>query len=219
MPSAETILDSAAAIANGWRTLAIGSHALLGTLVLALVIGWRPSNRFAGYLFTAPLLSVSALAWASGNPFNGAMFAALALFLIGLATRLSTEPVNVGSLPQWLPGALLVGFGWIYPHFLVVDHWTAYTYASPFGLLPCPTLSAVIGLTLVLGMLRSKPWSMTLAAAGFAYGAIGVFTLGVTLDYALLAGATTLGAIAGVSRTWRSEPIERDKRTRRSDAA
>jgi len=77
----------------------------------------------------------------------------------------------------------------------------------------------VIGLTLVLGMLRSKPWSMTLAAAGFAYGAIGVFTLGVTLDYALLAGATTLGAIAGVSRTWRSEPIERDKRTRRSDAA
>ena len=42
----------------------------------------------------------------------------------------------------------------------------------------------------------------------FAYGAIGVFTLGVTLDYGLLAGATTLGAIAGVSRTWRSERID-----------
>jgi hypothetical protein len=100
MPSAETILNGAAAIANGWRTLAIGSHALLGTLVLALVIGWRPSNRVAGCLFTAPLLSVSVLAWTSGNPFNGATFAALALFLIGLATRLSTEPVKVGSLPQ-----------------------------------------------------------------------------------------------------------------------
>lgn len=25
----------------------------------------------------------------------------------------------------------------------------AYLYASPFGLLPCPTLSAVIGLTLI----------------------------------------------------------------------
>ena len=219
MPSAETILHGAAAIANGWRTLAIGSHALLGTLVLALAIGWRPSNRSAGYLFTAPLLSVSALAWAAGNPFNGAMFAALGLFLIGLATRLSREPVNVGSLPQLLPGALLIAFGWIYPHFLMADHWTAYTYASPFGLLPCPTLSVVIGLTLVLGMPRSKPWSMTLAAAGFAYGAIGVFNLGVTLDYGLLAGATTLGAIAGVSTTWRSERIDHDGRTRRRDAA
>jgi len=71
MPSPETILSGAASIANGWRTLAIGWHALLGTLVIALLIGWRPSNRIAGYLFTAPLLSVSVLAWASGNPFNG----------------------------------------------------------------------------------------------------------------------------------------------------
>lgn len=48
-----------------------------------MLVGWRPSNRIVDYLFTAPLLSVSALAWASGNPFNGATFAALALFLIG----------------------------------------------------------------------------------------------------------------------------------------
>ena len=219
MPSPEIILSGAASIANGWRTLAIGWHALLGTFVLAVLVGWRPSNRIAGYLFTAPLLSVSALAWASGNPFNGAMFAALALFLIGIATRLSKEPVDVASSPLLLLGALLVAFGWTYPHFLTADHWTAYTYAAPFGLLPCPTLSAVIGLTLVLGMLRSKLWSMTLAAAGFAYGAIGVFTLGVTLDYGLVAGATMLGAIAGVSATWRSERTDRDEQTRRQDAA
>ena len=219
MPSPEIILSGAASIANGWRTLAIGWHALLGTFVLAVLVGWRPSNRIAGYLFTAPLLSVSALAWASGNPFNGAMFAALALFLIGIATRLSKEPVDVASSPLLLLGALLVAFGWTYPHFLTADHWTAYTYAAPFGLLPCPTLSAVIGLTLVLGMLRSKLWSMTLAAAGFAYGAIGVFTLGVTLDYGLVAGATLLGAIAGVSATWRSERTDRDEQTRRQDAA
>jgi hypothetical protein len=56
---------------------------LFGTFVLAVLVGWRPSNRIVDYLFTAPLLSVSALAWASGNPFNGATFAALALFLIG----------------------------------------------------------------------------------------------------------------------------------------
>jgi hypothetical protein len=155
----------------------------------------------------------------SGNPFNGATFAALALFLIGIATRLSKEPVNVASSLLLLLGTFLVAFGWTYPHFLTADHWTAYTYAAPFGLLPCPTLSAVIGLTLVLGMLRSKLWSMTLAAAGFAYGAIGVFKLGVTLDYGLLAGATMLGAIAGVSPTWRSERTDRDERRHREDAA
>lgn len=201
MPSPETILSLAAMIANEYRTAAIGWHVFLGTLLLALLVGWRPSNRLAGYLLAAPLLSVSVLAWASGNPFNGATFAVLALWLIGLASSLSTQPVNLASLPLLLVGALLVAFGWTYPHFLTADHWTAYTYAAPFGLLPCPTLSAVIGLTLVLGMLRSKAWSITLAAAGFVYGAIGVFTLGVTLDYGLLAGASVLGIVAGASRS------------------
>jgi hypothetical protein len=117
------------------------------------------------------------------------------------------------------PGAALVAFGWTYPHFLPGHHWTVYTYAAPFGLLPCPTLAAVIGLTLVVGMLRSKAWSLTLAAAGFAYGAMGVFSLNVTLDYGLLAGATLLGAVAGVPTTWRLDRAERDERTRREDAA
>ena len=55
----------------------------------------------------------------------------------------------------------------------------------------------LVVLALILGVLRSKAWSMTLAAAGFVYGAIGVFTLGVTLDYGLLAGAAVLGLGAG----------------------
>jgi hypothetical protein len=219
MPSPEAILSLAATTANEYRMLAIGWHVFLGAILVALLAGWRPSNRFAGCLLAAPLLSVSVLAWASGNPFNGATFAALALLLFGFATRMSKEPINVASSFLLLTGALLVAFGWTYPHFLTRNHWTAYTYAAPFGLLPCPTLSAVIGLTLVLGMLRSQAWSMTLAAAGFAYGAMGVFTLGVTLDYGLLAGATLLGVVAGVSTTWRSERTDRDERTRREDAA
>ena len=85
-----------------------------------------------------------------GNPFNGAVFVALALLLIGVATRLSRQPVTVASSRVLLPGALLIAFGWTYPHFLATEHWAAYTYAAPFGLLPCPTLSAAIGITLVL---------------------------------------------------------------------
>ena len=93
-------------------------------------------------------------------------------------------------------GALLVLYGSAYPHFLLGESWNTYLYAAPFGLLPCPTLSVAIGVTLMLGMFRSTLWSNTLVAAGVAYGAIGVVRLGVVLDYGLLAGAALLaGAI------------------------
>jgi hypothetical protein len=197
MPSSDAILIGLTAIANQWRPLAIGWHVFFGALVLALLIGWRPSNRFAGYLLAVPFLSVSALAWTSGNPFNGATFAALALLLISRTSRLSKGPVHIAPPLLFVPGALLVAFAWGYPHFLIPDGWTAYMYAAPLGLLPCPTLSAVIGLTLILSFLRSRPWTTTLAVAGLLYGAIGVFRLGVTLDYVLLAGAMVLvGAVA-----------------------
>ena len=185
------------------------------TLLFALLAGWRPSNRTAGYLLAAPLLSVSALAWASGNPFNGTTFAALALWGISVGSHLSKQPVNVASVRLLVPGTLLVALGWTYPHFLTANDWTAYTYAAPFGILPCPTLSAAIGVTLVLDMLRSRTWSITMAAAGFVYGAIGVFNLGVTLDYGLLAGATVLASVvARESTTWRSVRARETEGTR-----
>ena len=93
---------------------------------------------------------------------------------------------------------MLVAFGWGYPHFLETDRWMTYAYAAPLGVLPCPTLSAVIGATLIFGLLGSVTWSITLAAFGLVYGVIGVFVLGVQLDYALLAGALVLvGALSG----------------------
>lgn len=196
MPSAETILSTAAAIANDWRTLATAWHLLLGALLSALLAGWRPSNRVVGCLLAAPFLSVSALAWAAGNPFNGTVFVLLAFCLAGLAIGLSIEPVQVAPPGLLVPGVLLIAFGWTYPHFLNAESWTEYAYAAPFGLLPCPTLSAASGVALILGLLQSAPWSTALAAVGIAYGAIGVFSLGVTLDYGLLAGATVLGAAA-----------------------
>lgn len=197
MPSPETILQLATTIANDYRTLAIGWHLLLGIVLVALLTGWRPSNRFTACLLIAPLLSVSALSWASGNPFNGTTFAAFAVWFSIVATRMSNTPVHFASWLVLVPGALLFAYGWAYPHFLATEHWAAYTYASPFGLLPCPTLSVAIGLTLMLDMMSSRLWSLTLAAAGFVYGAIGVFVLGVTLDYGLLAGAVVLGVASG----------------------
>jgi hypothetical protein len=92
---------------------------------------------------------------------------------------------------------MLIAFGWGYPHFLETDRWMTYAYAAPLGVLPCPTLSALIGATLILGLLGSAVWSITLAAAGLVYGTVGVFVLGVQLDYVLLAGTLVLVGALG----------------------
>jgi hypothetical protein len=196
MPTPDSIVSGLTAIANEWRTLAIGWHLVFGALLLAVGAGWRPSHRHAGYLLAAPLLSVAGLAWMSANPFNGTIFSALAVLLLPAARRFVNQPVHLSSLPFLLPGALLLAFGWSYPHFVKVDHWTEYAYAAPLGIVPCPTLSILIGFTLVFGLFRSQVWATALAAAGLLYGVIGIFRLGVPLDYGLLAGAAAL-AVAG----------------------
>jgi hypothetical protein len=208
MPSSEAILGGLTAIANDWRLLAIGWHVLVGALLAGLLTGWRPAERTTGYLLIAPVASVSGMAWLSGNPFNGAIFAALALLLAVVASRLPDEPVTIAAPVLLVPGALLVAFAWVYPHFLETDRSATYLYAAPLGLLPCPTLSALVGVTLIVSVLRSKAWTATLAAAGLLYGAIGVFRLGVAIDSVLLAGAILLaGTVArssGVHRPVRS---------------
>jgi hypothetical protein len=198
MPSSDAILASATTIANEWRVVAVAWHGVLAVLLTAFFGGWRPSTRVVAYVLAAPLLSVSAAAWVWGNPFNGTVFAALFLLVLRLASRLSNNPVCFGTPILAAIGVMLVAFGWGYPHFLETDHWMTYAYAAPLGVLPCPTLSAVVGATLIFGLLDSLAWSTTLAAAGLLYGAVGVFVLGVQLDYALLAGALVLvGALKG----------------------
>lgn len=200
MPSADAVLASLTAIANEWRAFAIAWHLFFANQILALCVGCRPSRRTVAFSLVFPVVSVSALAWLSGNPFNGVVFLALAFLLRGFAYRLTVQPVRFASGPMLVAGSLLVLFGWVYPHFLATTRWIEYAYAAPLGLLPCPTLAALIGLTLILDLLQSKAWSIALATTGLFYGAIGVFRLGVPLDYGLLAGAIVLGAV--VIRRW-----------------
>ena len=203
MPSSAAILAGATTIANEWRMVAIAWHVVLAVLLTALLRGWRPSNRFAAYVLSTPFVSVSAAAWVWGNPFNGTVFAALSVFLLAVAGRLSKGPVRFGGPIFSTLGSMLVAFGWGYPHFLGTDRWMTYAYAAPLGVLPCPTLSAVIGATLILGLLGSAVWSITLAAAGLMYGTVGVFVLDVQLDSGLLAGTLVL---VGAIRAFDSPP-------------
>lgn len=195
MPTSEEILAGLTTIANEWRGLALFWHVFVGAWLLAILIGQDVSNRVVGLLLVLPLLSVSALAWASHNPFNGAVFAVLSLVLATVARRLPPVSARLASWPFAISGGALAAFGWTYPHFLDTTHWASYLIAAPLGLLPCPTLSAVSGLTLIVRGFGSTAWTLTLASVCFIYGVIGVFRLQVTMDAALLAGAMVLIAI------------------------
>jgi hypothetical protein len=196
MPSAEKILEGLTSIANAWWALSLGWHLVLGLLILLVLGGSRPSKRLLALLLAAPVVSVSALAWIGANPFNGTVFAILAAALVRIALSLPHNPIAVGSGLLLVFGTVLLGFGWTYPHFLEASSWTSYLYAAPLGLVPCPTLSMLVGVSLIVGSFESRAWASTVAAAALVYGVIGVFTLGVAIDAVLVVGGTVLGGTA-----------------------
>jgi hypothetical protein len=189
MPAPELILNGLSNIANQWWLLAAAWHAYFAVLMVGLILGVRPSKRVAGILLALPLLSVSVLAWTAANPFNGALLGLAGVALIVLAFRLPNEPIHIAPLWVVVAGALMFVFGWVYPHFLDTFPVFTYLYAAPTGLVPCPTLSIVIGLALIAGGLDSRLWTSVLAATGLFYGLFGALRLGVTIDIVLLFGA------------------------------
>lgn len=189
MPTPEAILAGLSTIANEWRVLAIMWHGYFAVLLLCLMAGVRVKERLFGALLAVPLLSVSALAWIHGNPFNGVFFALTGFVLLGISARLQEGAVNIAPIRFTLPGFFLIVFGWVYPHFLKETELLPYLYSAPTGLVPCPTLSIVIGFTLILHGLRSRAWCLVLSAAGLFYGAFGAGRLGVTIDWLLFLGA------------------------------
>jgi hypothetical protein len=196
MPSAEVILAGLAETANTWRSLAIAWHLILAALLVAFLAGCRLSTRLIAVIAVALVLCVSALSWVAGNPFNGLVFGALAIVFARATVRTPGAVAQIENLRRALPGAALVVFGWTYPHFVSTDSWTEYAYAAPLGLIPCPTLSVVIGLTMLVHATWTSAWTVPLIIVAFAYGIVGVFVLKVALDVVLVAGALVLTAVA-----------------------
>jgi hypothetical protein len=199
MPSPGDILSGLTSISNEAFDLAILWHALLALALVAIAQGWRPSPDAARMLLALPLASAATLAFAFGNPFNGVLLGGGAIALAAFAQPRQPAPVPQVATWQWCAGVAVLAYGWVYPHFLE-GNILVYLYAAPVGLVPCPTLSVVIGLAL-MGGLATGVWGVVLSLLGLFYGAFGVARLGVTLDLGLLAGAITLAAGSMVSQS------------------
>jgi hypothetical protein len=192
MPAPSVIYEGLARIASNSLILAVIWHIVFGLAIIGFIAGWRPSRKLAAAILAVPLLSVSILAWVYKNPFNGAVFLIFAILLALVGLYLPKEKVEGGPLWNQIAGVLMIAFGWIYPHFLASGEWWKYLYAAPTGLIPCPTLSVIIGFALLAGGFASRTWSGLLAVLGLFYGVFGAFRLGVELDMFLLLGALLL---------------------------
>lgn len=192
MTSVEQILSGLQSIVTEYSIVAIIWHAFFYFFLAALVLKWSPSNKASGILLCLPFISVSVFAWLAGNPFNGSLFAigAILIFIFGL--RASDQNIKTSPLIFFLCGIVMVSFGLIYPHFINPDSFLAYFYASPAGLIPCPTLSIVIGLALIFNGFGSKPISLVLITFGLFYGVFGVLKLKVFIDFILVCGTLAL---------------------------
>jgi hypothetical protein len=204
VPAVDEILIGLREIANAWRFVAIIWHVYFGALVVALAAGIRPSRRVAGVLLGLPLVSVSTMAWLAANPFNGLVFSVLGIVLILLAAKLPRDRVQITSPRFLIPGLLMFVFGWIYPHFLETAAYLPYLYSAPTGLIPCPTLSIVIGAALILDGLGSRRYCGILGVVGLFYAITGVAQLRVTIDALLLFGVIAILVQAFTKRAVRS---------------
>jgi hypothetical protein len=189
---ADVILGAAESIAREWRVLAALWHAAAAALIIVIYSG-RATNRGIAAAAAVPMFSVAGLAWWSGNPFNTTVFALAGALMLRVAHHLPAGRVAIATGRDLAAGLAMCAFGWAYPHFLDGNGWR-YLYEAPLGLIPCPTLAFLIGLSLIVKSFDSRAWISIVAPLGAIYGVIGIFLLGVTIDWVLVAGAALLSA-------------------------
>ncbi len=196
MPTSTAIVDLLTRMAQDLSWLGLAWHVGILMVVASVMTAWRPSQRAAAWLLVGPPLSVALAAIAYGNPFNAFMFLLLGLVLGYAAYRRETSPI--AGTPRWAIalGILLIAYGFVYPHFLPV---AIAVFASPIGVVPCPTLAVLAGFTLVAGGFGSRAIPAALTAWTAFYALFGIFALGVVLDVGLLVATAGLAALVARS--------------------
>jgi hypothetical protein len=143
-------------------------------------------------LLGSMLMSVSVFAVMQGNLFNAAVFTFLVIISMYAALRSGNGKISGDRSWPDIIGFILIILGLFYPEFLKSGTLLEYAYASPTGLIPCPTLIVLTGFALVYKGFRSQTWSITIGLSGMFYGLFGVIYLGIYIDWLLVAGAGLL---------------------------
>ena len=192
MLKAQEIVNGLQTIVNEYSMFSTLWHVAFYILIIALLAKWKPSNELFTILLCLPLLSVAVFAWTAGNPFNGILFSIATILIFIFGFKAPGQPVDFSQGVFWSAGIFMIAFGLVYPHFLETNSVFKYLYASPVGLIPCPTLSILIGFALLFNGFGSNAITLTLIVFGLFYGIFGALKLAVHLDFFLVLGTVTL---------------------------
>ena len=192
MPTKEEILAGLAGIANEYSDIAIAWHVILIIVIAALFASWKPTNSSMILLVSSLLMSVSLFAGLQRNFFNAVVFSFLVLMSIYSAIKSKAGVIQGDRSWPDIAGLVLIIVGFIYPEFIVTGSTLEYAYLAPTGLIPCPTLSIVIGFALLYKGFMAPNWSVAIGITGIFYGLFGVFYLGMYIDWFLVAGSVLL---------------------------
>lgn len=211
MPDAAQILTDLQAIVNQGRTFS----PFIRFVLLALVGLFIYKRRiWAGWL--AVYAAVLMLAVAAMSVAFEDHFLAVPMVIFGLLGVLwGREALTLPPRARWSGVraglAVVVGLcAFFYPHF-VEGAWGAVLFA-PLGVLPCPTLIFANAAVIAAGRSYQVYTVLPTWIMGAFFGLVGVFYLGVAVDW-MLVGAAVVSAAAWLSA---KEPQPRaGKRARR----
>ena len=170
MPSPEQILNGLALTANNFYIVSIIWHLLVLLFFIVLLSGRKLSNKQVMAFLTLPLLTTALFALMISNPFNGIVFSVITIILWFTIYNTPGELVALKWDAISFAGLAFILFGLFYPHFLEGNGYLQYLYKAPTGLIPCPTLSLVIGFTLLFHGFNHRKWMWYLSCLGLFYG-------------------------------------------------
>ena len=189
MPTPEEILKSTAYLANNYMAIAAMWHVVIVLLITSYISRRWMSSRIYYGLPALLFLSVSLLALSVLNFFNSFVYFGLSIIFLRKAIRIRDSHFELNdSVFLTVSACLIILSGLVYPHFLNASFF-AYIVASPTGVIPCPTLLLVSGISLLFVRSDDKSIFYTLIPVNVAYGLIGILFLGVYLDIILIAAA------------------------------
>ncbi|MCK7460673.1 MAG: hypothetical protein MZU84_00590 [Sphingobacterium sp.] len=186
MPKTDEILNGLQKIVNDYSLVAIIWHLVFYALLAALLFKWLPTNRDIRTADLYPCAFGCHTGFHVGESVQRDAFSILAVLGVIFGLKATGQPVQTSQLVFMIIGILMIVFGLVYPHFIDAGSIVKYLYASPAGLIPCPTLSVIIGFLLLYNGFGSQSITLTLIVFGLFYGIFGVLRLGVYLDIFLV---------------------------------
>lgn len=192
MFNAQNVLLLYKAIASLFSFQAVMFHILFGSVLWVVFGGNRkPGWTLLSLTFTSMAFSVLYAAGTKGLSLTVIAFLVLFFCAAYDVVQPLTHWGNGKDRPLWTRRLAYLGlaWAWLYPHH--VSLWTCWI-ASPLGVLPSPTLLALLSLLWLAYPQTNRLLHWAAAILGLLYGLFGVLVLHVYSDLLLL-------AVAGVS--------------------